>query len=85
MHEAEGVNFKVGMLKQPFTGKDVRKISSRQSFGLRYDNPTLDDIIRFVNNLNESEENKKKLINIAKKTPHGSLSNFRHNYRNYIK
>lgn len=83
MNEAEGINFKVGFIKQPLTGKDSRKIPT--SLGPRHDNPSISDILDFINRLNLEPESKKKLSDIAKSIPHGSLANFRANYRNYLK
>lgn len=39
----------------------------------------------FVENLKISEDDKTILRGVLKKTPHGSLSNFRYNYMNYLK
>lgn len=83
MHEAEGVNFSVGFIKKPDTGKDIRKLPNVRS---NYEkNLTFNDIVNFINNLNIGKESKDKLIKIAKKIPSGSLSNFKFNYRNYLK
>jgi hypothetical protein len=82
MHEAEGVNFSVGFIKKPDTGKDNRRIASPRS---NYENITIDDILKFIDKLNIGKESKNKLIKIAKKIPNGSLSNFKFNYRNYLK
>jgi hypothetical protein len=83
MHDAEGINFKVGLLKQPLTGKDSRRIPV--SFGPKHDNPSLSDIDIFISRLNLDEDTKVKLKKIAMSLPHGSLGNFRTNYRNYLK
>jgi len=83
MHDAEGINFKVGPLKQPLTGKDSRKIPV--SFGPKYDNPSMSDIEIFIGRLNLDADTKEKLKRLAMSLPHGSLSNFRSNYRNYLK
>ena len=83
MHDAEGINFKVGLLKQPVSGKDSRKISV--SFGPKYDNPSMSDIEIFIGRLNLDADTKEKLKKLAISLPHGSLSNFRSNYRNYVK
>lgn len=83
MNEAEGINFKVGLLKQPFTGKDSRKIPV--SFGAKYDNPSFSDIEIFISRLNLDENTKTSLKKIAISLPYGALKNFRTNYRNYLK
>ena len=83
MNDAEGINFKIGPLKQPFVGKESRKISS--SLGPKYDNPSMSDIENFIGGLNLDEETKGKLKSIATSLPHGALNNFRANYRNYMK
>lgn len=82
MSEAEGINFSVGPLKKPDTGKDIRKIPNPRS---NYQNLTLNDVLEFISNLHVGKEAKEKLIKIAKKMPAGSLSNFKFNYRNYLK
>lgn len=83
MHEAEGVNFSVGFIKKPDTGKDIRKLPNVRS---NYEkNLTYKDILEFINKLNIGKDSKNKLIKIAKSTPTGALSNFKFNYRNYIK
>jgi hypothetical protein len=82
MHDAEGINFSVGFIKKPDSGKDIRKLPNGRA---TYENITINDVNRFINNLNISKESKEKLKKIAKKMPHGSLSNFKYNYRNYLK
>ena len=83
MHDAEGINFSVGFIKKPDTGKDIRKLPNSRS---NYEkNLTIEDVIQCINKLNIGKESKNKLIKIAKKTPSGSLSNFKFNYRNYLK
>ena len=83
MNEAEGINFSVGSIGGERKGP--RRISSRPSYGLRYDNPCLADMLTFVENLKISEDDKNILRSVLKKKPHGSLSNFRYNYMNYLK
>lgn len=82
MHEAEGVNFSVNFIKKPDSGKDIRKIASPRA---NYENITINDVLKFIDGLNIGKESKDKLIKIAKKMPNGSLSNFKFNYRNYLK
>jgi hypothetical protein len=83
MHEAEGINFKVDFIKKPLSGKDSRRLST--SMGPKYDNPSISDVIAFVNKLNIEPDAKERLATIARGLPHGSLGNFRLNYRNYLK
>lgn len=83
MHEAEGLNFKLDFLKKPDTGKDIRRIPNPRS---NYDkNITMDDVVKFINKLHIGKESKEKLLKIVKTIPAGSLSNFKFNYRNYLK
>lgn len=83
MNEAEGINFSVG----PIGGdqKGPSRISVRPSFGLRYNNPTLKDMLSFVENLKISDADKDILRGVLRRTPHGSFINLRHNYMNYLK
>jgi len=83
MNDAEGINFKVGLLKSPLAGKDSRKIPV--SFGPKHDNPSISDINNFISGLNLDADTKEKLKRLAMSLPHGSLGNFRANYRNYLK
>jgi len=80
MHEAEGVNFKVGV---PSDGGERRK-GPNATRGYRHDNPTLEDIIRFVRGLPLPESDIERLVSSARKVPHGALSKFRQNYSNYL-
>lgn len=82
MHDAEGINFSVGFIKNTDSGKDDRKIKCPRS---NYQNLTIKDILEFIDNLHVAKQDKDKLIKIAKKTPNGSLGNFKFNYRNYLK
>lgn len=79
MHEAEGVNFKVGLMSNEPTEKDIRKARR----GLR--GPNLDEVISLIKNLAITEDDKQFLIKRAKSTPHGALKNFCQNYKNYLK
>lgn len=83
MQDAEGINFKVGPLKKPFVGKESRRISS--SMGPKYDNPSISDIMGFIDRLNLDSETREKLAELARSLPHGALNNFRSNYRTYLK
>lgn len=79
MPDAESFNFKVGTLNGD--AERPKKITSSNKFN----NVNLDDILFFINNLNLSDKDKQILIKVAKKTPHGSLSNFKKNYMCYVK
>lgn len=81
MPEAEGMNFKVGTLQKEQDNK--RKI--KKSRGPKHENPSLEDIFQFINNLTISEQEKQKLISVIKKMPYGALKTFRDNYNNYLK
>jgi hypothetical protein len=82
MHEAEGVNFKVGFIRPPIPGKESRRIpSSNESMN----NPSIQDVLNFINNLNISADDKKTLSKMAKSMPFGSLKNIILNYRNYLR
>lgn len=83
MRDAESMDFKVGMMKQSLGGKEDRRMPT--SRGPKYDNPTLADIIRFIEKLQVAEDSKKVLLGVAKKMPNGSLANFRENYTRYLK
>ena len=45
----------------------------------------MSDIEIFIGRLNLDADTKEKLKKLAMSLPHGSLSNFRSNYRNYVK
>jgi hypothetical protein len=81
MQEAEGLNFKCGIIGDENKSK---KIKGKSFFGI-FNNPSLQDVLNFIQNLNISDEDKIKLNKMAKKTPHGSLSNFAKNYMIYLK
>lgn len=80
MKEAEGINFKTGIFGENQSPKRIK-----QSFGPRYDNPNLSDMLLFVSRLEINEDDKKILEGVLKKMPHGSLGSFRKNYMNYLK
>ena len=80
MPDAEGVNFSVGPMRRPDGGKDNRKIPHNT----RYDNPTLNDILLFINNLSVGPKSKEHLEKIAQSVPNGSLAHFRKNYQKYL-
>jgi len=83
MHEAEGLNFSLGFIKPHDTGKDIRKLANSRSVYEK--NLTINDIFVFIENLSIGKDSKKTLKKIAAKIPNGSLSNFKFNYRNYLK
>ena len=80
MPDAEGVNFSVGPMRRPDGGKDNRKIPRNT----RYDNPTLNDILLFINNLGIGSKAKDHLAKTARSVPNGSLAHFRNNYQKYL-
>lgn len=82
MREAESAKFSVGVPSEEDSSK--RRLSKNTGF-YKYDSPNLEDIIAFIKNKNLPPETEELLINKAKKTPHGSLANFRKNYKIYIK
>lgn len=80
MHEAEGVNFKVSAGQEKEGPKRIRPPS-----GLRYNNPTLGDILSFIEGLPLTRKEQDALVKVAKGVPHGALSSFRKNYANYLR
>jgi hypothetical protein len=78
MRETENLNFSLE-LSDDNKSSDSKRLSKTSGF-LRYDNPNLEDIIEFIKSKGLSDSTEKSLIEAAKKTPHGSLSNFRKNY-----
>lgn len=44
-----------------------------------------DDIVEFIKSKKLASVIEEKLLKIAKKTPHGSLLNFKNNYKRYMK
>lgn len=53
--------------------------------GLQYNNPTLADILVFIEGLPVTTGDKESLVAAARSTPHGALSNFRKNYMFHLK
>jgi hypothetical protein len=80
MHEAEGVNFKVGVAGE----RDGPRPSPGGFRGHRYNNPNLEDVLSFIGRLSLSESEKKELAAVAGRIPHGALARFRDNYMNYL-
>ena len=80
MHDAESINFKVGVPKDQ--ENESRKIPPRK--GYLYNNPSLDDVVRFVEGLQISKGDKEKLLKTARRMPHGALARFRENYTNFL-
>jgi hypothetical protein len=81
MREAESFNFSVNINGEEKSGS--KKITDKTGF-YRHDSPNLEDIINFIKNKKLTEESEKKMINLAKNTPHGSLPNFRKNFNIYL-
>lgn len=81
MNDAEGINLKVGV---PID-RNGSKSKITKSSGLRHNNPNLEDIIGFIDNLPITLGDKKTLKKAAERIPHGALANFRSNYSNYIR
>jgi hypothetical protein len=81
MREAESFNFSVNIEGEDKSGP--KKLSGKTGF-YRHDSPNLEDIINFIKNKNLPTEFENKMIVLAKKTPHGSLSNFRKNFNIYL-
>lgn len=79
MHEAEGVNFKVGAGQEKDSPKRIRPPS-----GLRYNNPNLSDILSFIERLPITKKENEILTKAARSVPHGALSNFRKNWKSYL-
>lgn len=82
MTDAENVNFSLEIPSEQ-SGSSKRKISNQSGF-YRYDNPNLEDIIQFIKNKELPIDVEKSLIDLANKTPHGSLANFRNNYKIHL-
>lgn len=80
MHEAEGVNFKVGVAGESSGGRQ----QPGRARGYRHNNPNLEDIVGFVGRLSLSDGEKDALIKAARRMPHGALARFRENYMNYL-
>lgn len=80
MHEAEGINFKVGVAGEP---DGPRRLPGRPK-SYRYNNPNLEDISAFIGRLSLSESEKNELLRAARRVPHGALARFRENYMNYL-
>lgn len=81
MREAESFKFSVSAGKEERSNS--KKITDKTGF-YKHDSPNLEDIIIFIKNKNLPEELENKMINLAKKTPHGSLFVFRKNFNIYL-
>jgi len=81
MHEAEGINFSVNVPKEKEGGQKRIKPAG----GFRHNNPSLEDVIRFIEGLPLTKSDKEYLSSAARKVPHGALFNFRKNYIHYLK
>jgi hypothetical protein len=80
MHEAEGVNFRVGVPSDD----GQRRRGPNSTRGYRHDNPTLEEVVNFVRGLPLPQSDIETLIAHAKKVPHGALFKFKQNYLNYL-
>jgi hypothetical protein len=80
MHEAEGVNFKVGVAGE----RDGPRPKPGGSRGYRHNNPNLEDVFSFIARLSLSDSEKQELAKAASRIPHGALARFRDNYMNYL-
>ena len=80
MLDAEGMNVKIGVEGSNPGGKKIPR-----TFGGKRDNPTLSDILDFLERSSLTDQEKERLASVAKKMPNGCLSNFKANYRNYLK
>jgi len=81
MLDAEGMSIRVGVEGESSGSKKIQK-----SFGAKRDNPTLSDVLSFLEGLSSlTKSEKDQLASVAKKIPNGSLANFKANYRKYLK
>jgi hypothetical protein len=80
MHEAEGVNFKVGVSGE--SGESRPKPGG--ATGYRHNNPNLEDVVSFIGRLPLSDSEREGLVKVARRIPHGALARFRDNYMNYL-
>lgn len=80
MNDAESINFKVGVPKD--SENDNRRIKPRR--GYLYNNPSLDDVLGFVEGLQIAKSDKDRLSKIARRMPHGALAKFRENYMHML-
>lgn len=80
MHEAEGVNFNVGVAGE----REGPRPKPGKPTSYRHNNPNLEDVVAFIGRLSLSDSEKLQLKNVAKRIPHGALSRFRDNYMNYL-
>ena len=82
MPEAERTNFSVSNMSEE--NSNSKRLSKNTGF-YTHDSPNLQDIIKFIKNKELSEEDEALLIKKAKNTPHGSLANFRKNYKIHLR
>ena len=73
MTEAESINFSLNIPSEE--NKNVNR---------NVKNTKLADVINFIKEKKLPTETENKLIKFANKTPHGSLNNFKKNYKKYI-
>ena len=81
MHEAEGVNFKVGVAGESAAARP----QAGRVRGYRHNNPNLEDIVGFIGRLSLPEGDKQRLLKASSRIPHGALAKFRDNYMNYLR
>jgi hypothetical protein len=80
MNDAESINFKVGVPKD--SDKESRRIPARK--GYLYNNPSLEDVLRFIEGLQVAKSDRERLAKIASRMPHGALARFRENYMHLL-
>jgi hypothetical protein len=80
MQEAEGMNFSVGVPNEGPSGP--QKIKPTR--GIRHNNPTLNDVLSFINGLPLNKTDKERLVSVARKTPNGALLNLKKNYMRHV-
>lgn len=73
---AEFFNFSLGFIGGSGKGRKIRK---------NHQEISLNDAVKKILNLPISNEDKKKLFGIIKKSPYGSFNQILLNYKNYIK
>lgn len=80
MREAQNINFSINSMNDEVNGKPIRKYVSKDSLNINFD-----EVVTFIKSKNYPKTTEEKLISIAKKIPHGSYSNFKKNYKKYLK
>ena len=80
MREAQNINFSISNMNEEIKGKPIRKYTPKESLNVNFD-----EIVTFIKNKKYPKSTEEKLIDIAKKIPHGSYNNFKKNYKKYLK